>query len=183
MSRTSARKVWFPPTRSNARSSLMTRSNFTCVLASISPISSRKIVPPFACSKRPIRRSCAPVNAPRSCPNNSLSSSCGDNAAQCTVTNFALFRRLKLWIACAASSFPVPLSPSMRTFADDGATCLIVSSTSRSATDSPMMFSSPYRSSICCRNARFSCSIFRLASARAISISTLSRLSGFVTKS
>ena len=31
--RTSARKVWFPPTRSKARSSLITRSSFTCVLA------------------------------------------------------------------------------------------------------------------------------------------------------
>src|SRR5437660_759758 len=37
---------------------------FTWVLASISATSSRKIVPPFACSNRPIRRSCAPVNAP-----------------------------------------------------------------------------------------------------------------------
>jgi hypothetical protein len=31
---------------------------------SISAISSRKSVPPLACSNRPMRRSCAPVNAP-----------------------------------------------------------------------------------------------------------------------
>ena len=43
-------------------------STFTCVVESISPISSRKIVPPLACSKRPMRRSTAPVNDPFSCP-------------------------------------------------------------------------------------------------------------------
>src|SRR6266566_2605686 len=91
--RTSARNVWLPPTRSNARSSLITRSNLTCVLGSISDTSSRKSVPPLACSNRPMRRSCAPVNAPFSCPNNSLSSNCGESAAQCTTTNFALLRR------------------------------------------------------------------------------------------
>src|SRR6059058_1746650 len=89
----------------------MTRSSLTCVLGSISDTSSRKSVPPLACSNRPMRRSCAPVNAPFSCPNNSLSRSCGESAAQCTATNFALLRRLKLWIACAANSLPVPLSP------------------------------------------------------------------------
>ena len=41
------------------------------MLAPISPISSRNSVPPLACSKRPIRRSTAPVKAPRSCPNSS----------------------------------------------------------------------------------------------------------------
>src|SRR5439155_1419247 len=82
-----------------------------------SPTSSKKIVPPLACSNRPILRSCAPVKAPFSCPNNSLSSNVGESAALWTVTNFALLRRLKLWIACAASSFPVPLSSSIKTFA------------------------------------------------------------------
>src|SRR3989440_9449060 len=37
----------------------------------MSPISSRNKVPPSACSKRPRRKVCAPVKAPRSCPNSS----------------------------------------------------------------------------------------------------------------
>ena len=45
----------------------------------------------------------------------------------------------------------MPLSPSIKTLAEEGATCRIVSSTSRSASDSPRIFSSPKRSSICCR--------------------------------
>ena len=45
-----------PPTRSNSRS-WSTRSSFTCTSSGISPISSRKIVPPSASSKRPMRRS------------------------------------------------------------------------------------------------------------------------------
>ena len=56
------------------------------MLASISPISSRKMVPPSACSNRPTRRSLAPVNAPFSWPKSSLSRSCGLSAAQWTAT-------------------------------------------------------------------------------------------------
>ena len=41
-----------PPTRCTARSS-STRSSFTCMSAGMSPISSRKRVPPSASSKRP----------------------------------------------------------------------------------------------------------------------------------
>jgi hypothetical protein len=40
----------------------------------MSPISSRNSVPPSACSKRPRRDDCAPVNAPRSWPKSSDSS-------------------------------------------------------------------------------------------------------------
>ena len=40
----------------------------------MSPISSRKIVPPEHCSNLPMRRGSAPVNEPFSWPNNSLSS-------------------------------------------------------------------------------------------------------------
>ncbi len=45
-----------------------TRSSFTCTLSGISPTSSRKIVPPSATSKRPMRRTGAPVKAPISWP-------------------------------------------------------------------------------------------------------------------
>ena len=52
-----------------------------------SPISSRKSVPPWASSNWPSRRCSAPVNAPFSWPNSSLSSSVSGMAAQLTATN------------------------------------------------------------------------------------------------
>ena len=56
--------------RSNSRSWRM-RSSFVCVASVISPISSRKIVPLSAVSKRPLRMVMAPVNEPFSWPNSS----------------------------------------------------------------------------------------------------------------
>ena len=52
-----------------------------------SPTSSRKIVPPSASSKRPIRFSVAPVNAPFSWPKSSLSRTPSPKALQLTATN------------------------------------------------------------------------------------------------
>ena len=52
----------------------------------ISPISSSMIVPRLANSNLPTRDDCAPVKAPRSCPNSSLSSSSDGRAAQLTFT-------------------------------------------------------------------------------------------------
>ena len=60
----------------------------------ISAISSKKIVPPCASSNRPMRVAVAPVNAPRSCPNNSLSSSVSGMAAQLTLMIFPVARAL-----------------------------------------------------------------------------------------
>ena len=57
-----------------------------------SPISSRKIVPPFASSKRPFFRLSAPVKAPRSCPKSSDSTSVSGSAAQLTLMNGFLAR-------------------------------------------------------------------------------------------
>ena len=65
-----ARMGVVPPTRSKVRS-WSTRSSATWVRGEMSPISSRKRVPPSASSKRPRRRAVAPVNAPFSCPNSS----------------------------------------------------------------------------------------------------------------
>ena len=48
-----------------------TRSNLICIAVEISPISSKKSVPPSACSNLPFFCAIAPVKAPRSCPNNS----------------------------------------------------------------------------------------------------------------
>src|ERR1043166_5705498 len=55
MTRTSSGTSLRPPTRRKAPSS-RTRSSFACRLSSISPISSRKMVPPSACSSRPCLR-------------------------------------------------------------------------------------------------------------------------------
>ena len=85
----------------------------------MSPISSRNNVPPSACSKRPRRIVCAPVNAPRSWPNNSLSSRSFGIAAVLMATKGPLLpaspRGLCLCNACATSSLPEPLSPVIST--------------------------------------------------------------------
>ena len=93
----------------------------------ISPISSNRMVPPSASSKRPRRRDTAPVNAPRSWPNSSLSNSVSVSAAQCTRTNFDPRRGDREWIALATSSLPTPLSPVINTEARLGATCSTIS--------------------------------------------------------
>ena len=80
-----------------------------------SPTSSRKIVPLCASSKRPFFCCTAPVNAPRSCPNSSLSARLAGSAAQLTLTITPCRRRLRLWMARAVSSLPVPVSPSTST--------------------------------------------------------------------
>ena len=71
--RTSTSSVRLPPTRSNRRS-WSTRSSLAWSSGLSSPTSSRKNVPPSASSSRPRLRSVAPVNAPFSWPNSSLSS-------------------------------------------------------------------------------------------------------------
>ena len=63
MTRTSTRTVLLLPTGSNS-CSCRTRSSFTCASSGISPISSSRMVPRSATSKRPTRFSTAPVNAP-----------------------------------------------------------------------------------------------------------------------
>ena len=65
MIRTSARRASRPPTRVNSRS-CRTRRSFAWSASDMSAISSRKSVPPAAASNFPIRRSTAPVKAPRS---------------------------------------------------------------------------------------------------------------------
>src|SRR5262249_25210987 len=67
------------------------------------------MVPPSATSKRPRRRVSAPVNAPFSWPNSSEVINVGGMAAQLTLRK-------------ATSSFPVPVSPVMRTVESVGAT-------------------------------------------------------------
>ena len=82
-------------------------------------------MPPSACSNLPIRVVAAPVNAPFSWPNSSLSSSSVGSAAQFTLTS-GLFRRgERWWIARDTSSLPTPLSPRISTVTSLSATCSI----------------------------------------------------------
>ena len=75
-----------------------TRSSFAWSSIGMSPISSRKSVPPAASRKRPGRDSIAPVKAPRSWPNSSLSSSSRGIAAALTATKGPAARPLAAWM-------------------------------------------------------------------------------------
>ena len=92
--RTSTRTLAAPPTGSTT-CSCSARSTLACVLRLMSPISSRKSVPPSASSNLPRRSSIAPVNAPLTCPKSSLSISSSGMAAQLTSTNGPPRRRLR----------------------------------------------------------------------------------------
>ena len=70
----------------------------------MSPTSSRNSVPPCAYSKRPTRSVWASVYAPRTWPNNSLSSRCSLSAAQLSATN-GFFLRGLFWCSAWANKF------------------------------------------------------------------------------
>ena len=78
------------------------------------------------------------MKAPFTCPNSSLSSSVSGRAAQLTLTKAASARGLSAWIARAASSLPVPLSPAISTVEEVRATVRIMSKTERIAADVPL---------------------------------------------
>ncbi len=104
---------------------------------SISPISSRKMVPPSAWAKRPARALEAPVNAPLACPNSSDSTRLAGIAAQFTGTNGPLRRPDPACSDRAASSLPVPDSPVMSTVQPVSATCARRPSAGSSAGSAP----------------------------------------------
>ena len=110
------------PSLSNSPS-WSTRRSFTWTSAGSSPTSSRKSVEPSATSNRPTWRASAPVKAPFSLPNSSLSTSPDGSAAQLTLTITWRPRGLSRWMAWARSSLPVPVSPRMSTDESVGATC------------------------------------------------------------
>ena len=89
------------------------------------------MVPPCAASNDPARAATAPVNAPRACPNSSPSISELASAAQSTITNGPAARADASWIARAASSLPVPVSPRISTGASLCATRAICANSSR----------------------------------------------------
>ena len=101
-------------------------------------------MPPSASSKRPMRFSAAPVNAPFSWPNSSLSTRPAGRAEQLSLISGLSFRRERLWTARAISSFPVPVSPRISTVESVGATCFTLASTLRSTAEPPMISSKLY---------------------------------------
>jgi hypothetical protein len=110
ITRTSTDCVRSEPTGSNSRS-CSTRSSLACTGRPSVPISSRNSVPPSASAKRPRRFALAPVKAPFTCPNSSDSSRASGIAAQLTLISGRSACALRAWIARAASSLPVPVSP------------------------------------------------------------------------
>ena len=77
--------------------------------------------------------SSAPVKAPRTWPNSSLSTSPAEIAEQFTFTSGRSRRGLRSWIARAISSLPVPVSPRISTVDGVGATVSTSESTFASA--------------------------------------------------
>jgi hypothetical protein len=86
------------------------RSSLACIAIGIELISSRNNVPFSACSKTPCEF-WAPVNEPLTVPNRMLSSKDSGTAAQLIATKGWSAHGLLLWMLCANSSFPVPVSP------------------------------------------------------------------------
>ena len=99
--------------------------------------SSRNSTPPAASSIWPGLDCCAPVNAPRSYPNSSDSSSCSGSAAQFSATNGPRRRADARWMNRATTSLPVPDSPVSSTVVSVSATCVARLSTSRHSGDWP----------------------------------------------
>ena len=86
ITRTSTSMTSLPPTRSISPYST-TRSNFSCTTGLAVAISSKMMLPPSARSNRPVWRLVAPVKAPASWPNSSVSSRVSLSAAQLTLTS------------------------------------------------------------------------------------------------
>src|SRR6266545_1933354 len=121
----------------------MNRSSSPCILSVISPISSRNMVPPSAISSLPGLSRYAPVNDPLTCPNSSDSSRVSGRPAQLTAIIVRCARGLRLWISCATSSLPTPLSPVTRILASDLATRSISSTSSTTAALVPIIWPFP----------------------------------------
>ena len=81
-----------------------TKKNGSGPPSAMSPISSRNRVPPSACSKRPTERAAAPVKAPFSWPNNSLSMRSRGMAAMLMATNGPPLR-LPIIVQCLRDEF------------------------------------------------------------------------------
>ena len=147
-------------------------------------ISSRNSVPPLACSSLPMRRLPAPVKAPASLPNISLSKSVSGSPPQLMATKWPLLRGLASCRQRATSSLPVPVSPWISTSTELAAS---PESTSRSCR---MLGARPITSrsmaSRCAswlRKSRTSSTRRRLSSARRTALTSCSGVKGFWMKS
>ena len=117
------------PSRSNCRSS-STRSSLTWAFErQVADLVEEDRAERSASSKSPDLSSDAPVNAPFSRPNNSLSSRVSGIAAQLTRTRGLARRALSSWMYDASSSLPVPVSPRISTVASVTATWLASATT------------------------------------------------------
>ena len=134
--RTSTGTCRFEPSGSTIRS-WMTRRSLACSGNGMASISSRKTVPPSACSRRPTRFAAAPVKAPRSCPNISLSKMVSGTAAQLMATNGRCRRLLRSCRARAATSLPAPVSPRSSTSMSRSRNCVRRSRIAAAARDTP----------------------------------------------
>ena len=124
-----------------------TRSNRACVVSGSSATSSRKMVPPFASSKYPLREVTAPVNAPFSWPNSSESMVPSGIAPQLTAMYLACLRGEYWWMMAGKNSFPAPLSPQTSTDRSMGATRKALPTAFVRAGALPIM---PSRAFACC---------------------------------
>ena len=165
--RTSTGIAPVPPTGIASRS-CNTRSSLTCVAGDISPISSRKKVPPRAAANNPCLSRTAPVNEPFTWPNSSDSSRLSGSAPQFSDRKGPSLRPESSWMKCAMTSFPVPDSPWMSTVLSVGATCSASRSTSRNGRALPSGLTSPERSRrrISCFSCLFSALSRRCSAAR-----------------
>ena len=180
MIRVSTFFVSTPPRRMNSRS-WITRNSFAWVSTGTLPISSKKIVPLSASSKSPFLAATAPVNAPLRWPNRFDSSRSGGRLPEFTVTKGWSARGEPACRARAASSLPVPLSPSTRIVVRLIAACVISSNTWRMRGLRPMMFRRPsFWVRRLARRVRFSVTSRRFSAAFRTTTSTSSFLKGLV---
>ncbi|MNV50666.1 hypothetical protein D3C71_1426860 [compost metagenome] len=172
-----------PPKRSTTRS-CSKRSNFTCTSRLMLSISSRNNVPPLANSNLPIRRFCAPVKAPGSWPNSSLSTTDSASAPALIATNGPLRRLDKSCSARATTSLPAPVSPRINTSALVAANAPICSRRRSIDGDCPTRrVLSSLRSLSARRRLRLSSTKRRKAKARRTLSSRASLAKGFSRKS
>ena len=127
-------------------------------------------MPPSASSNFPRRAATAPVNAPRSWPNSSLSMSSAGTAAQLSFTNGPSRRRECSCRARATSSLPEPFSPVTSTRPSEGAARRMSSNRRCMAAPLPTMSSRPASR----RRAAFSARRLCMASAFFTATSSLS---------
>ena len=88
-------------------------------------------VPPSAAATLPIVSRTAPVNAPWTWPNSSLSNNSAERLGQGTVMKGPAARGLRAWMARARTPLPVPLSPRNRIVASLAAVLKATSRASR----------------------------------------------------